>query len=115
MSLITHHIFDLDMALSIPATNTGTSGGLEAAKITDSITSSNNKGNRRNIELPIVTEIVGTVCTVCMEGFKLSSAAEVNLLQEVPCCGHVFHGICINKWLSLHNSCPLCRFDIAAV
>ncbi len=27
-------------------------------------------------------------------------------------CGHMFHDECITKWLNVHNTCPLCRFEV---
>lgn len=27
-------------------------------------------------------------------------------------CGHIFHESCIMQWFNLHNSCPVCRFEL---
>lgn len=27
-------------------------------------------------------------------------------------CGHLYHDNCILTWLSKHNSCPSCRFEL---
>ncbi len=27
-------------------------------------------------------------------------------------CGHMFHEGCVTKWLGIHNTCPLCRFEL---
>ncbi|KAI3800505.1 hypothetical protein L1987_28596 [Smallanthus sonchifolius] len=32
-------------------------------------------------------------------------------LRELPCCHH-FHTACIDKWLFLNATCPLCKFNI---
>lgn len=43
-------------------------------------------------------------CSVCLMKFKPD--AEINRLT----CGHVFHKMCLEKWLKYWNvTCPLCR------
>lgn len=43
-------------------------------------------------------------CPVCLTEFELD--AEINHLS----CGHVFHSLCLEKWLKYwHVTCPLCR------
>ncbi|CAN4094416.1 unnamed protein product [Withania somnifera] len=49
------------------------------------------------------------LCIVCMEGFQRSVDDHG---KRVP-CGHVFHANCLTKWLSIRNSCPLCRFKVS--
>ncbi|GFS43928.1 hypothetical protein Acr_00g0087790 [Actinidia rufa] len=34
------------------------------------------------------------------------------IAKQIP-CGHVYHANCIATWLSLHDSCPLCRCKIS--
>ncbi|KAK4756946.1 hypothetical protein SAY87_007073 [Trapa incisa] len=45
-------------------------------------------------------------CSVCMEGF-----CRVDSGRRIP-CGHVYHADCITTWLSLGDSCPLCRLKV---
>lgn len=52
-------------------------------------------------EMPTI-DAGGRECAVCMEGFGSGGGKKVH-------CGHVFHENCIFRWLSVHNSCPLCR------
>ncbi|KAK4795995.1 hypothetical protein SAY86_028321 [Trapa natans] len=43
-------------------------------------------------------------CPICLEDFEFRHVA-----RKLPCCHHSFHQPCINKWLRLRDSCPLCR------
>ncbi|KAF2264019.1 hypothetical protein CC78DRAFT_417419, partial [Lojkania enalia] len=44
-------------------------------------------------------------CLVCLCDFEVDEEA-----RSLVKCGHLFHRICIDKWLTTgRNSCPLCR------
>ncbi|KAF8404000.1 hypothetical protein HHK36_012110 [Tetracentron sinense] len=47
-------------------------------------------------------------CSICLEDFEIGAES-----KEMP-CKHKFHSGCILKWLELHSSCPVCRFQIPA-
>ena len=56
------------------------------------------KGDDGKIELPS--------CTVCQEEFALGNKGML-----LP-CGHIFHKECLTPWLTSHNTCPVCRFEL---
>ncbi|KAJ3118547.1 hypothetical protein HK098_005903 [Nowakowskiella sp. JEL0407] len=45
-------------------------------------------------------------CTVCQDEFTQDSSA-----LELP-CHHIFHTDCIQQWLKMNGSCPVCRFSL---
>jgi hypothetical protein len=43
------------------------------------------------------------VCAVCLNDFEAGEA-----LRQLPCY-HAFHVACVDPWISLHGTCPVCR------
>ncbi|KAB5544007.1 hypothetical protein DKX38_012119 [Salix brachista] len=48
--------------------------------------------------------VATSCCSICLQDYKDS-----DLLRLLPECGHFFHAQCIDLWLKLHPTCPICR------
>ena len=49
-------------------------------------------------------------CPICLEPFGGDDGVRV-----VPACGHLYHAPCIDRWLDMRNSCPVCRCTVASL
>lgn len=47
---------------------------------------------------------IASGCSICLSDYK-----ETDVLRLLPDCGHIFHLKCIDPWLMLHPTCPICR------
>ncbi|KAF0911828.1 hypothetical protein E2562_012316 [Oryza meyeriana var. granulata] len=47
-------------------------------------------------------------CAICLDHQDDAAAAG---WKEMP-CGHPFHGGCLEKWLRMHGTCPMCRHQM---
>ena len=47
---------------------------------------------------------VSSCCSICLGDYK-----DTDVLRLLPDCGHLFHLKCVDSWLRLHATCPLCR------
>ncbi|KAE8725146.1 RING-H2 finger protein ATL70 [Hibiscus syriacus] len=45
-----------------------------------------------------------TCCSVCLADYKGNDS-----LRLLPGCGHLFHLECVDQWLRLYPTCPVCR------
>ncbi|XP_016491110.1 RING-H2 finger protein ATL70-like [Nicotiana tabacum] len=43
-------------------------------------------------------------CSICLADYK-----KKDMLRLLPDCGHLFHLKCVDPWLMLNPSCPVCR------
>jgi hypothetical protein len=50
----------------------------------------------------------GEACTICQDGLRNGNTQ----LRRIRHCGHVFHRVCIDTWLSSNVRCPICRHDV---
>src|SRR3990167_2096486 len=45
-------------------------------------------------------------CSVCQENLQ-----ENEIATKLP-CSHIYHKSCLLPWLSTHNTCPVCRYEL---
>ncbi|ESR64521.1 hypothetical protein CICLE_v10010643mg, partial [Citrus x clementina] len=95
--------FDLDGALPMITNTSSAPSDQEQQKSDDAGTIS----KLMVWNLPTVAATQG-VCMVCMENFQQAFPG-----RQLP-CGHMFHATCISSWISLSNSCPVCRSGVPA-
>ncbi|KAL5223983.1 hypothetical protein ABZP36_010622 [Zizania latifolia] len=48
-------------------------------------------------------------CSICISVVDVGES-----VRRLPSCGHLFHAVCIDKWLGAHATCPLCRAAVPA-
>ncbi|KAL5709058.1 RING-type E3 ubiquitin transferase [Ranunculus cassubicifolius] len=47
---------------------------------------------------------ITSCCSICLSDYK-----NIDVLRQLPGCGHLFHLKCVDPWLRLHPTCPVCR------
>jgi hypothetical protein len=50
---------------------------------------------------------IATTCSICLCEYE-----DLDELRHLP-CDHYFHQECVDEWLKLKRTCPLCLFDIS--
>ncbi|XP_075507960.1 putative RING-H2 finger protein ATL21A [Primulina tabacum] len=46
----------------------------------------------------------GATCPICLEDYHPKDT-----IRCIPSCEHCFHSECIDEWLRIHGTCPVCR------
>lgn len=54
--------------------------------------------------LPGVGHNDGTGCSICLSEYNSK-----DIIRCIPKCTHCFHVHCIDEWLRMNSTCPLCR------
>ncbi|KAL5709052.1 RING-type E3 ubiquitin transferase [Ranunculus cassubicifolius] len=49
-------------------------------------------------------EKTSSCCSICLSDYE-----NTDMLRQLPDCGHLFHMKCVDPWLHLHPTCPVCR------
>jgi len=52
-----------------------------------------------------------TQCSICLDNFDTQSTIKRTNCRPMP---HVFHASCLEGWLGLSRTCPICRSDLVA-
>ena len=93
----------------------------EEASSADTSPATSPRGSRRHLDiassLPVSVydsrsdvvdgEAAAVDCAVCIVEFR-----DGDLARLLPRCGHQFHAACVDAWLHLHSTCPLCRASV---
>jgi Ring finger domain len=48
-------------------------------------------------------------CTIC-----ITELEDGDMVRTLPKCNHVFHRDCIDRWLYISGTCPICRTAVSA-
>ena len=46
-------------------------------------------------------------CSICLNPFE-KTCKQKRYVKRLR-CGHVFHSVCIDKWIDMKGTCPYCR------
>ncbi|KAK9725652.1 hypothetical protein RND81_05G160000 [Saponaria officinalis] len=84
--------------------------GLGSSKTGDQVEDDKNNNKKNNMELVIMSTKLGNdiECPICLTVF-----VDGEEIKQVKICKHLFHKSCIEKWLSTHFNCPVCRAFIS--
>lgn len=59
-----------------------------------------------DLSVPVesILEPASETCSICQNSLDYGS--------ETFACGHIFHTMCIHRWLQRSTTCPLCRCQL---
>lgn len=61
----------------------------------------------RNVkQVPFSSELEGEDCPICLSPFTSNEP----IFQIY--CKHIFHEVCIKKWIKVNTTCPNCRYSL---
>ncbi|KAF8005638.1 hypothetical protein BT93_K0042 [Corymbia citriodora subsp. variegata] len=86
--------------------STEVGGGIDEATLRSypTVLFSSAKHHEKNDLADSIDVIGGGSCSICLGEYK-----EGEVLRLLPECEHVFHMKCVDPWLRLHATCPVCR------
>ncbi|XP_030451209.1 RING-H2 finger protein ATL67-like [Syzygium oleosum] len=90
----------------------GAGGGIDEATLRSypTVLFSSAKHHDKSSSADSSDGVGGGSCPICLGEYK-----ESDVLRLLPVCGHFFHVRCVDPWLRLHATCPVCRKSPAAV
>ncbi|KMZ70137.1 E3 ubiquitin-protein ligase, ATL family [Zostera marina] len=54
-----------------------------------------------------ISSTAASACSICLSDYD-----ESDLIRILPDCKHLFHLLCVDPWLRLHPTCPVCRMSL---
>lgn len=46
-------------------------------------------------------------CVICMMDFQVGEK-----ILRIPKCKHIYHQECLDPWIRVHSTCPMCRVEL---
>ncbi|KAG0237322.1 cytochrome c oxidase subunit 1 [Actinomortierella wolfii] len=81
-------------------------GGKRGESLSPSSSSSSSTSPQKADEYLTLEDEQDATCSICLCEYE-----DDEELRKMPCL-HYFHKSCVDEWLKLHKSCPLCKRDI---
>ena len=53
------------------------------------------------------------ICSICLEDFDNVIEDGLNKKVRLTLCGHYYCDTCIERWLTSHDTCPMCKYDFS--